>query len=113
MKRLFFLVLILSCMTSLVYAHGPARIDVAYDKTTQILFVVVKHGVSDPVKHYIEKITINAGTNNFFFEEFSRQSSKEQEVFKIRIPNLKQGDDITVTAGCVLFGKKSKTIRIK
>ena len=113
MKKLFFTFLILLFITSLVYAHSPNRIDADYDKETQTLFVVVKHGVSNPENHYIEKISIEAGDNNFLFEEFSRQSTNEQEVFKKEIPNLVAGDKILITANCVLYGKKIKEIIIE
>ncbi len=113
MKRIFAIILVLSFISGISYAHAPFKIDAAYEKETETLFVVVHHPVRNPKEHFIEKISVNAGTNIFLYEEYERQTNEKQEVLKMYLPKLKVGDRIFIKADCFLIGKKSKSIKVE
>lgn len=108
-----FLVVLFTVFTvSAFFGHAPTGAEFNYEATSEggVLTVNVLHNlktspVSDPTKHYLNKIVLYVKGKTVETLTLNKQNSIEGEkvVFKI---NLNPGDKISVKATCNLLGTK-------
>ena len=111
------LVLCLTFVPVVLFAHPPKSVDLKYNPATQMLTVTVVHliklsPVKDPTKHYVKDIALlvngkPAVDDMYHYQEFD---NGETVVYKL---NLKTGDKVTATASCSLAGSKTAELTIK
>ncbi|HPI03757.1 MAG TPA: hypothetical protein PLB12_10960 [Candidatus Goldiibacteriota bacterium] len=96
-----------------VSAHPPSGITVEYDLKTKTVEVYAAHTSKDITKHYIDDVFVSVnGVKKITQESSTQTDDKGQRVIYI-IPELKNGDKITVKADCSKFGELSKDIKVK
>jgi len=106
MKKLF-AVSILLFVFLCTFAHAPSRIDVQFDDAMQNISISVEHSVPMPAVHYIDLITIKVNGNEIIKQNFTNQLNKIEQKAVYFLPNLRDGDKISVTAYCNISGKSS------
>lgn len=94
-------------------ADPPSRIDVRYDTVTKQFLAVIVHKVSNPLKHYIRKITIFVNDKQVAEQYFTKQSSVSDQQIVFAVPHLKMGDVLKVEAFCNVGGKRAQPIKIQ
>lgn len=103
-----FLMLNFLLISKILLSHPPSDIKVDFDLENRLVKVVVPHKVKNPNDHYIYelKVTIN---NKKIIEQYTKQQfdNNDQKFFYI-IPELKEGDEISIFAECNKFGKLTK-----
>jgi desulfoferrodoxin (superoxide reductase-like protein) len=111
MKKIFLQAITVVLFLSVsAWAHAPKKIDITVkDKLVEIK---IEHPVRDPFDHYVRRITVKHNGVQVAKENFVRQD-KDEQLFEIKIPELKKGDKIEVTARCSEFGKKIETLIVE
>jgi hypothetical protein len=98
------------CLLTLpVTAHPPSDMSVSYNEISRLLIVTITHQVPNPQNHYIKEVlvTINGKTVNDTFYT----SQPDPDTFTYTYPiDTKTGDEIAVTASCVLTGSLTRTL---
>jgi len=92
-------------------AHSPGALTLKYDAETRILYVTVSHGVSNPSKHYIEKVTITKNGAYYKAVEYTRQPDESPFTYEY-IVDATTGDELKVKAECSYFGSKTRKIDV-
>ncbi len=107
MKNAFFFLLLFIAVA--LVAHPPKAIELNYNAETAALTVTVQHKVSDPGKHFIQRIEVYSGKELLAEKIFERQESEasQGELFLFIDKPLERGTAVTVVAHCNLSGKKS------
>jgi hypothetical protein len=94
---------------SSVCAHPPSEVVLAYDSTSGVLSVTVKHNTDDITLHYIEQldILVNGG-----LLDITHQLWEENETGLVATYNVSalDGDKIEVEARCSIQGSKLGSI---
>ncbi len=111
-SRTIFLGVALLFVVSL-YAHPASEIIVSYDKDSMILAVEFTHSVSDPAKHYIDKVDVVLGKKDLVIQELMSQDTAEGGKVLYKIRDLKPGDTVKVKVNCNRFGGKSTEYTIE
>ncbi|MCX5821032.1 MAG: hypothetical protein NT047_14165 [Deltaproteobacteria bacterium] len=92
-------------------AHPPKDVVLSYDQAKQTLEVRITHGVSDPAKHFIEKVEIRKAGKTISQTEY--RSQPEQTTFVYSYPlDAAPGDVIEVKAACSVFGSKTEKLTV-
>ncbi len=110
---IFSIVFILLLMIPLVYAHPPSDIKITFDPQTKMLRAVIMHDVSNPFKHYIEKVDIALNGDEIAEIGFLKQDNNQSQLVSYSIPAAKDGDVISVEGYCSISGKLKEEITIK
>jgi hypothetical protein len=109
-----FLVFFIFLMSvSAAYAHPPSDIKITFDPGTKTLSAVITHTVSDPLKHYIKKADVALNGKEIIEHQISRQDTNEIQTVSYRIPDVKDGDVISVEGYCSISGTLKKEIAVK
>jgi len=95
-----------SLLSTPASAHRPKSVDLKYEPGTQTLSVTIIHSVKNPVKHYIEEISISVNGKKVSEHEYKSQADKKSFTAEYNVA-AKDGDTIKVKAGCNYFGSKS------
>ena len=103
--------LLVACTTA--FAHPPSDIKIQFDEKTKTLTAVVKHRVSNPKAHYINKVDIGLNGKEIQMLPFRKQENNAGQTLKVLVPEAKAGDVLSVEGYCNLGGKLEKEIRIK
>ena len=92
-----------------VTAHPPSDMSVSYHEISRTLTVTITHQVPDPQTHYIKEVlvTINGKTVNDTFYTSQPAPGTLTYIYPI---DTKTGDEIVVTASCVLSGSLTRTL---
>jgi len=92
-----------------VAAHPPSDMTLSYNEISRILSVTITHQVPNPQNHYIREVlvTINGKTVNDSF--YTSQPTKDTFTYQYPI-DTRTGDEIAVTATCVLTGSLTRTL---
>lgn len=98
---------------STVYAHPPSDIEISFDSTNNMLTAVIVHNTSNPASHYIKKVDIGLNDKEIIEHSISRQDNNAEEMVSYRIPDVKDGDVLSVEGYCSISGKLKKEIKIK
>jgi sulfur carrier protein ThiS len=112
MKKLSFLIVLIFVSIS-IFAHPASKVVLNYDKSTKKLKVEAYHKVKDMSDHYIIKIVVEVNGKEVVSKGFAKQSSLEEQVIEIELPEIKAGDKISVSTTCNKFGKKGGSLVIK
>jgi len=114
MKKTAMLVLVIIFATvSLAYAHPPSDIKITFDAGTKMLHAVIMHDVSSPLNHYINKVDVALNGKEVIEHSISRQDNNDTQTVTYLIPDVKDGDVVSVEAYCSISGKLKKEITVK
>ena len=100
-------------LASTVYAHPPSDIQITFDQKKNILTAVIVHNVSNPAKHYINKVDIGLNGKEIIEQNISRQDNNVSQTVSYLIPDVKNGDVLSVEGYCSISGKLQKEITVK
>lgn len=98
---------------SSAYAHPPSDIKITFDAKTKMLSAIITHNVSDPEKHYINKVDVGLNGREIITHQISRQDNNQAQAVSYLIPDAKDGDVLSVEAYCSISGKLEKEIRVR
>ncbi len=92
-------------------AHPPKEVVLSYDQAKQTLEVRITHVVSDPAKHFIEKVEIRKAGKTISQTEYKSQPGPE--TFSYTYPlDAAPGDLIEAKASCSIFGSKTEKLTV-
>ena len=111
MKR-FILFLVLAIATQMVYSHPPKKITTDFDKNTSILKIIIEHDTPNGEKHHIDEIKIERNGQELLLQKISNQVDLKEQKAIYFISDIKQGDELKITAHCNVYGKKTETLKI-
>ncbi|MFA4842575.1 MAG: hypothetical protein WC658_01910 [Candidatus Omnitrophota bacterium] len=97
--------------TENAYGHPPSDIAVTYDSATKTLHAVITHPVSNPERHFINKVDIRLNGQEIIEHRISMQDNNVNQAVSYLIPDVKDGDVISVEAYCNISGKLTKEIK--
>jgi desulfoferrodoxin (superoxide reductase-like protein) len=106
-------ILLVLAMAGCAVAHGPKEVSIEFDPDEQLLTVVVDHGVKDAAEHYIKGIDVELNGEKIIEQSFKSQVDMGAQQAVYRVIDAGYGDELTVTAHCNLWGKKSQKIKIE
>jgi hypothetical protein len=90
-------------------AHRPGGVTLDYNIDTKVLSVAISHSVSNPAKHYVDKVTI--AVNGELIKTFEYTSQPDNSTFTYQYSlEAKEGDELKVKAECNYFG--SRTVKL-
>jgi hypothetical protein len=92
-------------------AHPPKEVALSYDQVKQTLEVRITHGVSDPAKHFIEKVEIGKAGKTISKTEYKSQPGETTFVYSYPL-DAAPGDVIEVKAACSVFGSKTEKLTV-
>ncbi|MBN1596688.1 MAG: hypothetical protein JW894_00185 [Bacteroidales bacterium] len=110
-QRLF-IVLMLMVIPVVLFAHAPKRINAEYSAEEGKLSIKIEHPVKNVADHYIESVTIYIDGKETEVINYNVQTSLEEHVIEIELPDIKKGSEIKITAKCNKLGSKSETITV-
>lgn len=115
MKRvsLFLFLSVFWFVLSNAYAHPPSDIKITFDPKTRMLQAVIMHNTSNPLSHYIKKVDLGLNGKEIIELTFSKQDNNESQAVAYVIPDVKDGDVISVEGYCSISGKLEKEITVK
>jgi len=115
MKRVaaFLLVFVFAVAISIAYAHPPSDIKITFDAKTKILQAVIIHNTSNPIKHYIKTVDIELNGKKIIEQFISGQDNNESQTVSYFIPDVKDGDVLSVDGTCSISGNLKKEITVK
>lgn len=115
MKRIvaFLIVFVFAAAISTAYAHPPSDITITFDAKTKILQAVIMHNTSNPASHYIKKVDVGLNGKEIIEHTVSKQDNNESQTIIYLIPDVKDGDVISVEAYCSISGKLQREITVK
>jgi len=90
-------------------AHRPGDVTLKYDQASGILSVSIMHSVSNPSKHYVDKVTIWKNNSQVSVFEYENQPEKDAFMYEYSI-KANKGDELKVKAECSYFGSRTETI---
>jgi len=116
-RKLIKPVLIISIVCLMIYAacpitanaHRPGSVTLDYDVDTKVLNVTISHSVSNPSKHYVDKVKI--ALNGELIKTFEYTSQPDDATFTYQYSiEATKGDELKVKAECSYFG--SRTVKL-
>lgn len=114
MKKIAALVFaIVLAASATAYAHPPSDITITFDAVTKMLRAVIIHNVSTPLTHYIKKVDVAINGKEIIEHSLSRQDNNDSQTVSYLIPDVKDGDTVSVEAYCSISGKLKKEIVVK
>jgi len=113
MKKIGLLLVLFFGFTSAAYAHPPSDIRITFDAKTKILQAVIMHNVSNPLSHYIKKVDVGLNGKEIIEQSISRQDNNDSQTVTYLIPDVKDGDVLSVEGYCSISGKLQKEIKVK
>lgn len=114
-KRMFLAVVLLLSFLALANegaAHPPSSIDLRYEPAGRLLVVEFKHLVQDGQSHFIKEVQVQVNGKAFARVELYAQAGKDSGQVSLALPDVKQGDLVSVKATCNKFGEMKKDLRI-
>lgn len=109
----FLIAFVFMSVFSVAYAHPPSDIKITFDAKTKIIQAVIMHNTSNPVSHYIKKVDVGLNSKEIIEHTISREDNNESQTVVYLIPDVKDGDVISVEAYCSISGKLQREITIK
>ena len=111
MKRLILFMILFAIFSIPTLAHPPNKIEVRTDLDNHIVKITAWHLTPKPEKHFINEIEIKLNDEKIITQEFLIQMDKEKQEVNYVIPSMKEGDQITITVKCSVFGKKRISLK--
>lgn len=90
-------------------AHRPGSVTLNYNADTKVLSVTISHSVSNPAKHYVEKVTITLNGELFKTFEYTNQPDSSPFTYQYSI-KATEGDELKVRTDCNYFGSRTAKI---
>ncbi len=109
----FLIAFVFISVFSVAYAHPPSDIKITFDAKTKILQAVIMHNTSNPLNHYIKKVDVGLNGKEIIEHTVSKQDNNESQTVIYLIPDVKDGDVISVEAYCSMSGKLQREILVK
>ena len=114
MKKTACLIFLISmCSVYAAYAHPPSDIKITFDSNTKMLQAVIVHNTSNPLSHYIKKVDIALNGKEIIEHNISKQDNSESQTVVYFVPDVKDGDVLSVEGYCSISGKLKKEITVK
>jgi hypothetical protein len=110
MRKILSLLVVFSAFSLLAYAHPPSDIKIIFDGKTKMLNAVILHGTGSPAFHYIKKVVVDLNGKKIIGQTFSRQDNNVSQTVSYLIPDVKNGDTLSVEGECSISGKLKKEI---
>ena len=85
------------------WAHPPKSVVLSLDGAGQ-LTVQVSHGVNDPAKHYVSRISVFVGGKLVAQKEYTSQSGGEGMTDTFTLGPVPKGTPVRVEATCNIMG---------
>lgn len=105
---LFGLALVFSAVPA--FCHPPKSIDLKLTDGT--LEILIEHSVKDPVKHFIDDVTVQLNGKQVVKQAFRVQKDKVEQTAVYLLHGLVKGDKIKVSADCNKGGDLSKELLV-
>jgi len=105
--------LIFFAVASTAYAHPPSDIKITFDPNTKVVTAVIMHNVSNPGSHYIKKVDLGLNGKEIIEHLISRQDNNDNQTVSYLIPDVKDGDTLSVEGYCSISGKLTREIVVK
>lgn len=112
-KPLLIVPALVFAFSSPAYAHPPSDIKIAFDPATKMLTAVIIHNVADPLSHYIKKVDVGLNGKEIIEQAVSRQDNPGSQTVICLVPDVKDGDVLSVEGHCSISGKLQKEIKVK
>ena len=115
MKRIaaFLVVFVFAAAIATAYAHPPSDIKITFDSKTKKLQAVIIHNVSNPLHHYIKTVDIGLNGKKIIEQIISGQDNNESQTVSYFIPDVKDGDVLSVDGTCSISGNLKEEITVK
>jgi len=115
MKRIaaFLIMFVFAAAISTAYAHPPSDIKITFNAETKILQAVIIHNASNPINHYIKTVDIGLNGKRIIEQIISRQDNNESQTVSYFIPDVKDGDVLSVDGYCSISGNLKKEITVR
>lgn len=97
----------------LAYAHPPSDIKITFDPGTKMVHAVIMHGVSNVLNHYINKVDVAINGKEVIEHQISRQDNFDSQTVSYLLPDIKDGDVVSVEGYCSISGTLKKEITVK
>ncbi|MFP4466561.1 MAG: hypothetical protein ACLFP1_05885 [Candidatus Goldiibacteriota bacterium] len=108
MKKIFaFLLCIFFAVPAAVSAHSPSDAEFKYIEDKKMLKITIEHKVKNENSHYVENIKVKLNGKKIITQKTSVQTDKENQKIAYIIPDIKEGDEVELSAGCSIMGRKS------
>ncbi|MBP1665095.1 MAG: hypothetical protein H6Q19_2235 [Bacteroidetes bacterium] len=111
MKKIVFLMLFISCTGFSLKADPAKKVNLKYNNG--VLNIQAIHPVKNVTTHYIDQFVIKVNGVAVKTVTLDKQSSKEDAVLDLTVPEIKTGSVVEVTTRCNQFGKKSAKLNVK
>lgn len=105
--------LVFFAVASTAYAHPPYDIKITFDQNRKQVTAVIMHNVSNPLEHYIKKVDVGLNGKEIIEHSVSRQDNFDNQTVSYLIPDVKDGDIISVEGHCSISGKLKKEIAVR
>ena len=93
-------------------AHRPGNVTLGYTIDTKVLSVTISHSVSNPAKHYVDKVTI--ALNGKLIKTFEYTSQPDNATFAYQYTiEAAEGDELKVRAECSYFGSRTEKLIVR
>jgi predicted methyltransferase len=115
MKKIIGFFAFMVCLTgaSVVCAHPASEINITVDVNTKMVVALITHNVSDPERHYIDKVDITLNGAEVTTQLISKQDNNVSQTISYLIPDLKPGDVVAVDTHCNKGGTLKKEIKVE
>lgn len=113
MKKIVPILCGLLVISATAFAHPPSDIKIQFDPATKTLTAVIKHRVSNPSTHYINKVDIGLNGKEIKMFSFKKQETVIGQTLSFTVPQAKSGDTLSVEGYCNLSGRLEKEIKVK
>ncbi len=107
----FLATIFLVFLCGLAAAHPPSSLEAALQPDGK-LRILVSHTVSDPVKHFINRIVVSSEGKVIAEERFNQQADRTGLVVEIPAGGLSKGQTVQVEADCNIFGSLKKAFTL-
>ena len=95
------------------YAHPPSEVNIEYSEELRMISIVIVHPVSNPEKHFINKIIVWLNEEEIIQHKISAQDDNKYQSAAYTIPDAKVGDIIALEAYCNVSGKLKEEIKVE
>ena len=111
MKKLLLTFICVAFIPVFLMANPPKKVVLSY--TAGKLKVQAIHPVKDVKIHYINLIIIKVDGKLVTEIKPKQQSSAQEELVEVAVPEIKPGSVVEVKSHCNLYGAKSETLKVK
>jgi hypothetical protein len=113
MRGLFILVIALTVLSGIAFAHPPAGVAVSFDEPSGDLGVAITHAVDDPQTHFVKHVTVKQGSTVLVDQSYTSQPDTSDFTYRYNLPQLKgTGGEVRVGVDCSIFGSRSGTLTL-